>query len=365
MPNESFFDSTVVSLKVVGVGGGGNNAVRRMAEQGINGVEFIAVNTDKAALNKSEGLTRVCIGEKLTKGHGAGSNPEVGARAAEESIEEVTAALKGADMVFITAGMGGGTGTGAAPVIAKVARDMGILTVGVVTKPFEFEGPRRMLQAEAGIKRLRENVDSLLVIQNDRLKHISQTRITFLNAFVEADNVLKHGVQSICSLISDVGVVNLDFADVTTVMKDAGYAHMGVGAAQGKEKAETAAKLAISSPLLETSIEGARGILVNITASPDIALEEISAASQLITDEAHPEATIIWGAVIDDKLEDEIRVTVIATGFDKTSDNADSQSNPTPKPAAKTTVASKEDTTEAYNDELDDILKMIGKGKKG
>jgi cell division protein FtsZ len=219
-------------------------------------------------------------------------------------------------MVFITAGMGGGTGTGAAPVVAKIARDMGILTVAVVTKPFDFEGRRRMLQAEMGIKNLRDTVDSLLVIPNERLKQISNTRITFLNAFVEADNVLKHGVQSISDLIRNIGVINLDFADVTTIMKDAGYAHMGVGVAQGKDKAEQAAKAAISSPLLETSIEGARGLLINITSSPDISLEEIDIASHLISDEAHPDSTIIWGSIIDPTLEDEMRITVIAAGFD-------------------------------------------------
>lgn len=364
------FDTTVVKIKVIGIGGGGNNAVNRMVNSGIAGVEFVAINTDKAALNKSSANIKVSIGDKLTKGHGAGANPEIGARAAEESVEEITNAIKGADMVFITAGMGGGTGTGAAPVVAKIARDMGVLTVGVVTKPFEFEGPKRMLKAEAGIKTLRENVDSLLVIPNERLKQISTTRITFLNAFSEADSVLKHGVESICALIADVGVVNLDFADVTTIMKDAGYAHMGVGAAQGKEKAEQAAKLAISSPLLETSIQGARGILVNVTASPDIALEEIDIASKLITDEAHPEATIIWGAIIDPNMEDEMRVTVIATGFDSVKDK-EAKKQKTVKtveaPAAETvdetTVEEKTEENDNYGDELDDILKMLGKRK--
>jgi len=314
---EEFDYSGLVKIKVIGVGGGGNNAINRMVEAGVKGVEFIAVNTDKAALAKSTSSYKIAIGEKLTKGHGAGSNPEIGQRAAEESADEITAAIKGADMVFITAGMGGGTGTGAAPVIARIAKDMGVLTVGVVTKPFEFEGRRRMQQAEAGIEVLRENVDSLLVIPNERLKQVSTTRITFLNAFTEADNVLKHGVQSIVELIADIGIVNLDFADITTIMKDAGLAHMGVGVGQGKEKAETAAKLAISSPLLETSIEGAKGILINITASPDIALEEMDIASHMIAGEANPDATIIWGATIDPKLEDEMRITVIATGFDE------------------------------------------------
>ena len=316
MDMQEQFESTLVKIKVIGVGGGGNNAINRMIEAGVEGVEFVAVNTDKAALNKSYASYKVAIGEKLTKGHGAGSNPDVGARAAEESVEELTNAIKGADMVFITAGMGGGTGTGAAPIVAKIAKDMGVLTVAVVTKPFDFEGRRRMQQAEAGIKNLSESVDSLLVIPNERLKQISNTRITFLNAFVEADNVLKHGVQSISDLIRNIGIINLDFADVTTIMKDAGYAHMGVGAAQGKDKAEQAAKAAISSPLLETSIEGARGVLINITASPDISLEEMDIASHIIADEAHPDATVIWGAIIDPALEDEMRITVIAACFD-------------------------------------------------
>ena len=352
-------------IKVLGVGGGGCNAVNSMISSNISSAEFIAVNTDKAALNKSNAGYKVAIGEKLTKGHGAGSNPEVGARAAEESTEELTAALKGADMVFITAGMGGGTGTGAAPVVAKIAREMGILTVAVVTKPFDFEGRRRMLQAEAGIKNLREVVDSLLVIPNERLKQISNTRITFLNAFVEADNVLKHGVASISDLISDIGVVNLDFADVTTIMQDAGYAHMGVGAAQGKDKAEQAAKLAISSPLLETSIEGARGILINITASPDIALEEMDTASHLISDEAHPDATIIWGAIIDPSLEDEMRVTVIATGFNGTVEKGDKVSEKAaPKfGAVSSETSTAKQTAEDEDGDYDDIFRILGSKK--
>ena len=370
---QDFDNSLLVKIKVVGVGGGGNNAVNRMVEDGVRGVEFIAVNTDKAALAKSAATYKVPIGEKITKGHGAGANPEVGQRAAEESMEDITAALKGADMVFITAGMGGGTGTGAAPVVAKVAREMGILTVAVVTKPFEFEGRKRMQAAENGIKNLRENVDSLLVIPNERLKQISNTRITFLNAFVEADNVLKHGVQSICDLISDIGIVNLDFADVTTIMKDAGYAHMGVGAAQGKEKADTAAKLAISSPLLETTIDGARGILINVTASPDISLEEIDIASHMIADEAHPDATIIWGAIIDPKLEDEMRVTVIATGFDggKNESRATAAKETKKQEAEAEEDTASEDEAEGEgedggltDDEFGQLLEMLNKNKR-
>ncbi len=304
-------------IKVIGVGGGGNNAVNRMIDSGVSDVQFIAVNTDRAALLKSKADEKVVIGEKLTRGQGAGSNPEVGAAAAEENIEEITNAIKGSDMVFITAGMGGGTGTGAAPVVAKIAKEMGILTVAVVTKPFKFEREKRMAQAEAGIAELSKNVDAIIVIPNERLKQLSSTRITVLNAFGEADNILKHGVQSIADLVTKDGLINLDFADVKAVMKDAGYAHMGVGAAQGKEKAEIAAKMAISSPLLETSISGARGILVNFTCPSDFALDELDVAADLITNEAHPDARVIIGYVVDDSLDDEVRVTVIATGFAK------------------------------------------------
>lgn len=360
-----------VNIKVIGVGGGGNNAVNRMISANIGGVEFVSINTDRQALRKNEASNQLVIGEKVTKGFGAGANPAIGERAAEESLEEIKDILTGADMVFITAGMGGGTGTGAAPVVAKIAREMGILTVAVVTKPFDFEGRRRMLQAETGIKNLREVVDSLLVIPNERLKQISNTRITFLNAFVEADNVLKHGVASISDLIRDIGVVNLDFADVTTIMQDAGYAHMGVGAAQGKDKAEQAAKLAISSPLLETSIEGARGILINITASPDIALEEMDTASHLISDEAHPDATIIWGAIIDPSLEDEMRVTVIATGFNGGVGNAEKPAEKVAAPKFSTTpaeapISNKQAAAAAASDDDDeygDIFRILN-GKK-
>ena len=308
--------SSGVNIKVVGVGGGGNNAVNRMVASNVKGVEFITVNTDKQALNRSVSQNKIAIGDKITKGHGAGANPEIGARAAEESQEEIAAALKGADMVFITSGMGGGTGTGAAPVVAKIARDMDILTIGIVTKPFAFEGRKRMEAAEAGIERLRECVDSLIIIPNERLKQISETRITLANAFAEADNILRHGVQSISDLINVQGFINLDFADVTAIMQNGGAAHMGIGSASGKDKAIEAPKLAISSPLLETSIAGARGILINITASPDIGLEEIETASAMISDEAHPDANVIWGVAFDDKLEDTMVITVVATGFD-------------------------------------------------
>ncbi len=318
-------NSNGVIIKVVGVGGGGTNAVNRMIEAGVRGVEFIAVNTDKQSLEKSGATHKISIGEKLTKGRGAGANPDVGFRAAEESAEEIKNLLIGTDMVFITTGMGGGTGTGAAPVVAKIAKDMGILTVGIVTKPFLFEGKKRMELAEEGIKKLGECVDSLVVIPNERLKQVSETRITLLNAFVIADDVLRQGVQSISELINVTGVINLDFADVTAIMSNAGNAHMGVGQANGKDKAEQAAMMAISSPLLETSIKGARGIIVNFTASPDIGLDEVDAAATMIQREAHPDAQIIWGAAFDNNLEDAMKVTVIATGFESAKKNRAAQ----------------------------------------
>lgn len=312
---ENDFDN-IVQIKVIGVGGGGGNALDRMVSSGVQCVEFVSINTDKQALLRSKASAKVQIGEKITHGKGAGSRPEIGEKSAEESREEITAMLKGTDMVFITAGMGGGTGTGAAPVVAEVARDMGILTIGIVTKPFAFEGKRRMMQAEGGIAQLREHVDSLVIIPNERLKYASEQRITLMNAFTVADDVLKQGVQSISNLILLPGLVNLDFADVTAVMKDAGYAHMGVGRASGKDKAEIAANMAISSPLLETAINGAKGVIINITSSPDIGLDEIETASAMISDQADPEANIIWGAAFDENMQDEMSVTVIATGFD-------------------------------------------------
>jgi len=313
---DDIFESGV-NIKVIGVGGGGNNAVNRMIENSVRGVDYIVVNTDKQVLTNSGATHKIPIGDKITKGHGAGSNPEIGMRAAEESIEELKAAMTGADMVFITAGMGGGTGTGAAPVVAKIAQEMGILTVGIVTKPFAFEGKRRMIQAESGIEKLSQYVDSLIIIPNERLKQISETRITLMNAFEAADDALRHGIQSISELINVRGFINLDFADVNCVMKNAGYAHMGVGVGEGKDKAETAAKLAISSPLLETSISGAGGIIINITASPDIGLEEIYTAADLIKVEASDDATVIFGVAFDPDFDDKMKVTVIATGFSK------------------------------------------------
>jgi cell division protein FtsZ len=306
-----------VNIKVIGVGGGGNNAVNRMISTNIRGVQFVAINTDKQALRKSSATNQLVIGEKITKGFGAGSNPDIGARAAEESIEDIKMLLSGADMVFITAGMGGGTGTGAAPIVARVAKEMNILTVGIVTKPFAFEGKKRMEQADEGIAELSQFVDSLVVIPNERLKQVSETRITLTNAFEIADDVLRRGVQSISELINVPGFINLDFADVTSIMCNAGYAHMGVGSATGKDKAELAAKAAISSPLLETSIKGARGILISITASSDVGLEDVDLACSMIANEAHPDASVIWGVAFDPELEDEIRITIIATGFEK------------------------------------------------
>ena len=305
----------VVQIKVVGVGGGGGNAVNRMVDAGVRGVEFIAINTDKAALLLSKATHKIQIGEKLTKGQGAGASPDKGENAAQESKDEIAAALRSADMVFIAAGMGGGTGTGAAPVVAQIAKELGILTVGIVTKPFGFEGRKRMAQAEEGIAALREQVDSLIVIPNERLKFVSEQKITLKNAFEIADDVLRQGVQSISELINVTSMVNLDFADVSQVMMDAGYAHMGVGISNGRDKAEIAAQKAIHSPLIETSMENARGVIISIIGSEDIGLEEVEQASTIISDMAHPDATIIWGAQLDPMLEDEMRIIVVATGL--------------------------------------------------
>ena len=305
----------VTKIKVIGVGGGGGNAINRMVEAGVQGVEFIAINTDKQVLMYSKATNKIQIGEKVTDGKGAGARPEVGQRAAEESMDAINDSLNGADMVFITAGMGGGTGTGAAPVIAQMAKDKGILTVGIVTKPFNFEGKRRMAQAEEGIAELSAHVDSLIIIPNERLKLVSDEKITFANAFEIADDVLRQGVRSIAELITVPGLINLDFADVTSVMKDAGHAHMGVGRATGKDKAEESARKAITSPLLETSIEGSKGIIINISASPDITLDAVDAASSIISETADADANIIFGVALDSSLDDEMIVTVVATGF--------------------------------------------------
>ncbi len=306
----------IANIKIVGVGGAGCNAVNRMREAGVQGVEFVAINTDLAVLQKSAATHKVQIGEKLCKGQGAGSDPEMGRAAAEESRELIEEALSGTDMVFITAGMGGGTGTGAAPIVADIAKKRGILTVGIVTKPFGFEGAFKLRTAEHGIENLRPSVDSLVVVPNDRLKYVVDQKITMLNAFQIADDVLRQGVQGVSDLIQVSGIVNVDFADVCKTMRDAGYAHMGTGRAQGKTKAEDATRMAIESPLLETSIAGAKGVILNITGSADITLEEVELASDIVKREVNPEANIIWGANIDETLEDEMSVTVIATGFD-------------------------------------------------
>ncbi len=302
-------------IKVVGVGGGGTNAVNRMIQAGLKGVEFIAINTDAQALALSQASSRLQIGSKLTKGLGAGANPDIGNKAAEESRDQLAEMLRGADMVFVTAGMGGGTGTGAAPVVAEVAKEVGALSVGVVTKPFTFEGLRRAQYAEAGASNLKSKVDTLITIPNDRLLQVVERRTSIMDAFRIADDVLRQGVQGISDLIAVPGLINLDFADVKTIMSDMGSALMGVGVAQGENRAQVAAKAAISSPLLETSIDGARGVLLNITGGADLALYEVNEAAEIVIQAADPEANIIFGAVIDDSLRDEVRVTVIATGF--------------------------------------------------
>lgn len=303
-------------IKVVGVGGAGNNAVNRMISSGLKGVEFIAVNTDKQALLMSKATTKIQIGEKLTKGLGAGSVPEIGERSAEESKEEIAANLKGADMVFVTAGMGGGTGTGAVPIITQVAREMGILAVCVVTKPFTFEGKKRSENAKRGIEKLKDTIDTLVIVPNDRLLQLADKKSSILDAFIMADDVLRLGVQSISDLIAVPGLINLDFADVKTVMTDAGLAHMGIGRASGEDRCKEAAKAAIHSPLLETSIDGAKKVLINITGGPDLGLLEVDVAANMIYEAADPNANIIWGAAIDENMGDEVMVTVIATGFD-------------------------------------------------
>ncbi len=367
----------VVTIKVIGVGGGGNNAVNRMISSGVQGVEFIAINTDKQALNYSAATVKIQVGEKLTKGQGAGSNPEIGRKAAEESREEIAKALEGTNMVFITAGMGGGTGTGGAPVVAQIAREMGILTVGVVTRPFNFEGKKRIEQALGGIEALRENVDSLVIIPNERLKFVSEQKITFKNAFDIADGVLRQAVANISELITVPGFINLDFADVTSVMKGAGFAHIGTGKAAGKDKAAEAAKMAISSPLLETSIDSAHGVILSITGSSDIGLDEIETAAGMVQEAAHPDAHIIFGASIDDDLDDEIRVVVIATGFDKTPAAAEEETQQHARqtmasgaPVAQASAVSTSPLDAAVqpapsgdHDTFDDILKIFSRGK--
>jgi cell division protein FtsZ len=319
MDNEdlNFMMDGTATIKVIGVGGAGNNAVNRMVEAGIKSVEFIAVNTDRQALNLSKASSKIQIGEKLTRGLGAGANPDIGAQAAEESKAEIAEILKGADMVFVTAGMGGGTGTGAAPLVAATAKELGILTIGVVTKPFTFEGKKRLAQAERGIANLKGKVDTLVVIPNDKLLQVIDRKTSIVEAFRMADDVLRQGVQGISDLIAVPGLINLDFADVKTIMLNQGMAHMGIGRASGENRAEDAAKQAIQSPLLETSIEGARGVIINITGGSDIGLHEANTAAELVQRSADPEANIIFGTVTDDSMGDEIQITVIATGFEK------------------------------------------------
>ena len=309
------------TIKVIGVGGAGNNAVNRMVDSGIKGVEFIAVNTDRQALLLSKASTKIQIGEKITRGLGAGANPDIGAQSAEESKAEVAEALRGSDMVFVTAGMGGGTGTGAAPIVAQCAKEMGILTIGVVTKPFTFEGKKRLSQADRGIENLKNKVDTLVVIPNDKLLQVIDRKTSIIEAFKMADDVLRQGVQGISDLISEPGLVNLDFADVKTIMLNTGMAHMGIGRASGENRAEDAAKQAIQSPLLETSIEGARGVIINVTGGANLGLHEVNTAAELIQRSVDTEANIIFGAIIDESLDEDIVITVIATGFDKENEN--------------------------------------------
>lgn len=313
--NITMMDGTA-TIKVIGVGGAGNNAVNRMIDAGIKGVDFIAVNTDRQALQTSKANTKIQIGEKITRGLGAGANPDIGAQSAEESKAEVAEVLRGADMVFVTAGMGGGTGTGAAPVVAAAAKEMGILTIGVVTKPFTFEGKKRLSQAERGIESLKSKVDTLVVIPNDKLLQIIDRKTSIVEAFKMADDVLRQGVQGISDLIAVPGLVNLDFADVKTIMLNTGIAHMGVGRASGESRAEDAAKQAIQNPMLESSIEGAKGIIINITGGPNLGLHEVNTAAELVQRSVDPEANIIFGAVIDESLDEDIVITVIATGFE-------------------------------------------------
>ncbi len=343
------YQDRVVKIKVIGVGGAGNNVINRMIESGVDGVDFVVVNTDKQDLNKSICKNKLQIGEKLTNGMGAGSKPEVGKKSAEESRAIISKCLEGTDMVFITAGMGGGTGTGAAPIVADLAHEAGILTVGVVTTPFKFEGANRMRQAEQGIAALSGKVDSLIVIPNDRLKYVTDQKITFANAFGIADDVLKMAVTSISELVgySDRVIINLDFADVSAVMKDAGRAHMGLGVASGREKAEQAAMAAVASPLLETSINGATGVLVNVTGSAELTLDDVETAAGIVQEAANPEANIIFGATYSEEFEDEMRVTVIATGFEKRAEAA--------APAAEGGVAA----APKKDDDIDDIFKIF------
>ena len=358
MPEYTGSDHLAV-IKVVGVGGGGTNAVNRMVEAGVKGVEFIAINTDRQALLMSDADRTVHIGEELTRGLGAGANPEIGAQAAEESRADIRDALAGADMVFVTAGEGGGTGTGAAPVVAEIAmEEIGALTVGVVTKPFGFEGRKRMNQAEEGVALLAQKVDTLIVVPNDRLLQVIEKRTSMLDAFRIADDILRQGTQGITDLITIPGLINLDFADVRAIMKDAGSAMMGIGIASGENRAADAAKEAISSKLLESSIVGADRILYSITGGSDMSLKEIDEASQIINSAADEDANIIFGTVIDESMGDQIRVTVIATGFDGTEQQASMDFNAKPSVSQSFAASAAEDSlTPAFDDDIPDFLK--------
>lgn len=369
-----------VDIRVFGVGGGGNNALNRMIASNIKGVEFIAVNTDRQALGRCSATKQICIGEQVTKGNGAGADPQKGAMAAEESIEEIKAAIEGADMVFIATGMGGGTGTGAAPIVAKIAKEMGVLTVGIVTKPFKFEGPRRMAQAERGIAEISKYVDSLVIIPNERLKEISEEKITLINAFGIVDDILRFGVQSISDTINFAGYINLDFADICSVMRGAGLAHMGIGEASGENKTIEATKKAIASPLLETSIEGATGVLLNFTIGRDVALDETDEAASLVAEAASANANIIWGFSVDETFEDTVRVTIIATGFDRKKPvkvfdtneeinispirvkiDEDENDNIQIKPAPQRPAPAHQDDVDS---DIDDILNIVNRSRK-
>ena len=355
------------TIKVIGVGGAGNNAVNRMLDWGIKNVDFIAVNTDRQALTKSKANTKIQIGEKITRGLGAGANPDIGAQSAEESKQEITEVLRGADMVFVTAGMGGGTGTGAAPTVAELAKEMGILTIGVVTKPFTFEGKKRLAQAERGIESLKGKVDTLIVIPNDKLLQIIDRKTSMAEAFMMADDILRQGVQGISDLITVTGAINLDFADVKTIMQNTGMAHMGIGRASGENKAEDAAKQAIQSPLLETTIEGARGVIINITGGEDLGLQEVNTAAELVQRSVDPEANIIFGTVIEEGMKDEIQITVIATGFDDNTNEAPNKrvsSVTTTKPSWEKSINSIPSNQDLGNSQGDlDIPSFLRKNK--
>jgi len=353
----------VTKIKVIGIGGGGNNTIDRMVEANLQGAEFISMNTDIQQLNRSKAPVKLQLGARATLGRGCGAKPEKGRKSAEENKEEIVALLEGTDMVFITAGMGGGTGTGGAPVVAEIARSMGILTVGVATRPFKFEGAQRAKQAEAGLEELHKYVDALVVIPNERLKYVTDQKITFLNAFAYADDVLKQAITSIYELITMEGLISLDFADVQTVMADSGYAHMGVGRAAGREKAHEAARMAIESPLLETSIRGAKGVIINIIGSPDLELDEVDEAASLVRENADPEATIIFGAAIDPELNDEMRITIIATGFEDDSPNmlSSEKKAPAARPAAPVQPPKPVEKKESsdFNSDIDALINMF------